>query len=163
MASLQERSGSFRILFCYHGKLHTFTLGKVQRDEAETKAAQVDYLLMRLKQRLITLPDGVDIVTFVEHDGKPPADPSREPIPRKAITLGQARERYVQTLSGGAIEDNSLATIKMHLGHFVRTLGEGFVLTELTQPDLQRHVSERAKKHYRGKKLSPVTLKKEMA
>jgi hypothetical protein len=28
MASLQERNGSYRVLFCYHGKLHTFTNGK---------------------------------------------------------------------------------------------------------------------------------------
>ena len=27
---------------------------------------------MRLKQRLIVLPDGTDIVTFIEHDGNPP-------------------------------------------------------------------------------------------
>ena len=27
MASLQERNGSYRILFCHHGKLHTFTQG----------------------------------------------------------------------------------------------------------------------------------------
>ena len=72
MASLQERNGSYRVLFCHHGKLHTFTIGKVEKDEAENKARQVDYLLMRLKQRLIVLPEGTDIVTFVEHDGKPP-------------------------------------------------------------------------------------------
>ena len=72
MASLQERNGSYRVLFCHHGKLHTFTIGKVAKDEAENKARQVDYLLMRLKQQLIVLPDGTDIVTFIEHDGKPP-------------------------------------------------------------------------------------------
>ena len=49
MASLQERNGSYRILFCHHGKLHTFTIGKVEKDEAENKARQVDYLLMRLR------------------------------------------------------------------------------------------------------------------
>ena len=38
MASLQEPNGSYRILFCYHGKLHTFTIGKVGKDEAENKA-----------------------------------------------------------------------------------------------------------------------------
>ena len=69
MASLQERNGSYRVLFSHHGKLHTFTIGKVEKDEAEHKARQVDYLLMRLKQRLIVLPEGTDIVTFVEHDG----------------------------------------------------------------------------------------------
>ena len=56
MASLQERGGSYPILFCYHGKLHTFTIGKVEKSEAEGKARQVDYLLMRLKQRLLILP-----------------------------------------------------------------------------------------------------------
>jgi len=77
MASLQERNGSYRVLFSHHGKLHTFTIGKVEKDEAENKARQVDYLLMRLKQRLIVLPEGTDIVTFIEHDGKTPRTPGR--------------------------------------------------------------------------------------
>ncbi|HEY7326451.1 MAG TPA: tyrosine-type recombinase/integrase [Gemmataceae bacterium] len=51
----------------------------------------------------------------------------------------------------------------MHLRHFVGTLGAGMILEELTQPDLQRHISERGRKKYRGKPLSPITLKKEMA
>lgn len=163
MANLQERNGSFRIQFMFQGKLKGFTLGRVERSEAENKTRQVDYLLMRLKQRLIALPDSVDIVTFVEHDGKPPVAVNGIPITRQSITLGDARDRYLQTLAGGAVEDNSLATIRMHLGHFVRTFGEGAILEELTQPDLQRHVSERGRKKYRGKSLSPVTLKKEMA
>jgi integrase len=33
----------------------------------------------------------------------------------------------------------------------------------LTLPDLQRHVDARARKRYRGRPLSPVTLRKEMA
>ena len=39
MAGLQERSGSYRILFRYHGKQHTLTLGKVT--QAEAKSAQL--------------------------------------------------------------------------------------------------------------------------
>jgi hypothetical protein len=62
MASLQQRNGSFRFIFRYRGKEHFVTVGKVSREEAEGKAAQVKYLLMRLKQRLIDLPTGVDIV-----------------------------------------------------------------------------------------------------
>jgi integrase len=162
MASLQKKGESFYCQFMYHGKRHTFTVGAVSEEEAENKARQVDYLLMRLKQRLIVLPDGVDIVTFVEHDGKPPSVASI-PITRQSITLGDARDRYLQTLSGGAIEENSLSTIRMHLRHFVGTLGAGLTLEELTQPDLQRHISARARKKYRGKPLSPITLKKEMA
>ncbi len=162
MASLQKKGDSYYCQFCYHGKRYTFTVGAVSEEEAGNKSRQVDYLLMRLKQRLIVLPDDVDIVTFVEHDGKPPSVDGI-PITRQSITLGDARDRYLETLSGGAIEDNSLSTMRMHLRHFVGTLGDGIILEELTQPDLQRHISERARKKYRGKPLSPVTLKKEMA
>ena len=57
--------------------MHGFTLGRVTRLEAESKARQVEYLLMRLRQKLITLPAGTDVVTFVEHDG-PPRRPVRQ-------------------------------------------------------------------------------------
>lgn len=86
MASLQERNGSYRVLFCYHGKLHTFTIGQVAKDEAENKARQVDYLLMRLKQRLIVLPEGTDIVTFVEHDGNRRTPDLNWPTPRARLS-----------------------------------------------------------------------------
>jgi integrase len=51
----------------------------------------------------------------------------------------------------------------MHLNHFEHTLGERFHLQQLTAADLQGHVNERLKKKYRGRHLSTVTLKKEMA
>ena len=47
----------YRIQFLHHGKLHDFTICKVDRDEAETKTRQVEYLIVRLKQRLIVLPE----------------------------------------------------------------------------------------------------------
>jgi hypothetical protein len=72
MASLQPRGWSYACVFCWHGRSKWFTIGKVSETEARAKPAQVDYLLMRLKQRLIELPPGVDIVGFVRHDRKPP-------------------------------------------------------------------------------------------
>jgi integrase len=159
MASLQERNGSYRVLFCHHGKLHTFTIGKVQKDEAENKARQVDYLLMRLKQRLIVLPDGTDIVTFVEHDGKPPnLGPTLSDTSRQAVTLGHLKDRYLTTHANGTIEANSLDTCKLHLGHFARVLGDSFPLGELTLGRMQEYVNHRAKA-----KISPVTIRKEIA
>ena len=62
MAAIEERSGRFRIHFRWHGKQEKLALGKVSAEEAASKAAQVDYLLMRLKQRLIELPPDVDII-----------------------------------------------------------------------------------------------------
>src|SRR5437868_722747 len=116
MASLQERNGSYRVLFCHHGKLHSFTIGKVENEEAENKARQVDYLLMRLKQRLLVLPEGIDIVTFIEHDGKPSlSGPTLPNAPRQAVTIGDLKDRFFATYSNGTIEANSLATCQMHL------------------------------------------------
>jgi integrase len=159
MASLQERNGSYRILFCHHGKLHTFTIGKVRKDEAENKARQVDYLLMRLKQRLVVLPVGTDIVSFIEHDGTPPdTGPTLADAPRQVITVGLLRDRYLITHGNGTIEANSLDTCKLHLRHFCRILGDGFPLGELSLSKLQDYVSNRAKA-----KVAPVTIRKEMA
>lgn len=55
MSGIQFRHGGYRVSFRYQGKRHIFTLGEVPKDEAENKARQVDYLLMRLKQRLAIL------------------------------------------------------------------------------------------------------------
>src|SRR5579872_7158989 len=158
MASLQERNGSYRILFCHHGKLHTFTIGKVEKSEAEAKARQVDYLLMRLKQRLLVLPEGTDIVTFVEFDGNPPAiGPTLPESPRQSITVSVLNERYLATLSNGTIEANSLATVAMHLRHFRRVLGDGFPLPNITLGKLQEYVNLRAKNN-----ISAYTIRKEI-
>src|SRR5271167_4794909 len=129
MASLQERNGSYRILFCHHGKLHTFTIGQVEKDEAENKARQVDYLLMRLKQRLLVLPEGTDIVTFIEQDGKPPdMGPTLPAAPRQAVSLGHLKERFLTTHANGSVEASTLETCKVHLSHFCRVLGDNFPL-----------------------------------
>jgi integrase len=158
MAALQERGGSYRVIFRHNGKYHTFTLGTVGQDEAESKAAQVDYLLMRLKQRLITLPEGTDIVTFIQHDGKPPDVPNLPDAPRKAVTIAHLKERFLVTFGNGTIEANSLDTCKLHLSHFCRFLGEAFPLGDLSTSRLQDYINRRSRQ-----KISPVTIRKELA
>ena len=96
--AVQERNGSYRILFRYEGKQLAFAVGRVCVAEAKAKSSQVDYLLMRLKQGLIVLPAGVDVVDFVRHDGSPPP-----PVPAPSLTtpkspeptLGFLRDRYL--------------------------------------------------------------------
>ena len=69
MAWVRFRSGSYQVNFRFAGRERNFTLGPVSQVEADAKAAHVDYLLLRLKQGLIELPPGVDVVSFVEQDG----------------------------------------------------------------------------------------------
>src|SRR4051812_8508437 len=98
MAALQERNGSYRVIFNYRGQQRAFTLGRVAEAEAKAKAAQVDYLLMRLKQGLIEMPPGCDAVAFFRHDGAPPSAPAPMPsAPASAPTLADLRDRYLDT------------------------------------------------------------------
>jgi integrase len=162
MAALQERNGSFRVIFRYHGKQQTVPVGKVSREEAEAFAGKVGYLLLRIKQRLVHVPPGVAITEFLLADGQVKA-PEQAAAAPEAVTFARLKEQYLEAHRHGAMEANSLATAAMHLGHFGRTLGQKFALRELTLADLQRHVNRRARKKYRGKPLSPVTLRKEAA
>jgi integrase len=160
MATLQERNGSFRVLFCYNGKRETFTIGKVGRQEAESTAAQVDHLLMRIEQRFLAVPVGVDIVAFIRNGGKKPEEGA--PMQRAEITLGQLRERYLETHGNGSLEKTSLDGIRLHFKHLVTTLGERYPIRTLTLADLQRHVDRRAKAKGIHGRLSPATIKKEI-
>jgi len=158
MASIQRKGRNWYCQFCYHSDRHTFTIGKVSEDEARAKSAQVEYLLMRLKQRLVELPPGVDIVAFVQYDGKPPAS-SVGPVDapsRQSLTLGSLRDRYLATHKD-AKESNTLDTKGTHFRHLVDTLGERFPVAELRPTDLQRHIERRVKES-----ISPVTVRKEV-
>jgi hypothetical protein len=90
MASVHQKGKAWHCQFVYHGARHTFSLGKVSQEEVETRANQVDYLLMRLKQNLLHVPPSMNIVTFIEFDGKPPETLSDDEI----LTLACLRDRY---------------------------------------------------------------------
>jgi hypothetical protein len=156
VASLQERNGSYRVQFFHYGKLHGFTLGKVTPAEARAKAAQVDYLLMRLKQNLLTLPPGTDLVSFIRHDGRPPAAaPSVPEAPRRTVTLAVLKDRCLAAHGNGTLGANSLATCGIHLSHLCRVLGDALPLAGLTTADHQGYVNMR--------RVAAVTRRKEIA
>ena len=168
MASLQKKGESWYCQFLYHGKRHTFTIGKVEPDEAEAKANQADYLLMRIRQGLLTVPPGIDIVLFLQHDGKPPPEPVSPTADGahakvQTLTLGALRDRYLETHGNGSLEQTTLEGINTHFRHLVATLGERFPIRELGMADLQTHIDRRAKmKGLKKGKLSPATIKKEI-
>ncbi len=99
--------------------------------------------LSDLERGRLHLPPDADLITFLLSDGKLTQRPQDTPPP-KAITLGELRDRYVQTHSNGAMEQNSLDTVKMHLRHFVASLGESFAIPTLALTHLQEHVDRRS-------------------
>ena len=156
MASLQTRSGSWRIIFRYRGQQHFVTVGPVDQTEAQGVKARYEYLLRLLKQRLLKLPPGVDIVTFLTHDGKAPEIPAESPSAE--VTFARFRDGYLETVSNGALEKNTLSTFRIHLTHLASTLSEGFPIAGLAHADLQRHVSRRSA--HDG--VSAITIRKEI-
>ncbi len=163
MATLQLRNGSYRVLFCFRDRRHSFTVGRVDRREAELAAAGVERILLRIDQGLLEAPANDDIVGFARRDGRPaPAAPP--PPASRTLALGELRERYLATHGNGAIEVSTLRTARTHLDHVVATLGADFPLAELDASHLQRHIDRRAKaKGRRERPLSPVTIRKELA
>jgi len=154
MAALQFRNGVYRLLFQYHGKQHTYTVGKVSVAEARQWKARTENLLMRIRQRMLAVPRGVSISDFILHDGNPPVDPAI--AVRKDTTLHQLSEGYLNTVSNGAIEANTLTTAKIHLAHIDKSFGENFILAGLTLGKLQEHITRRSKE------VVAVTIKKEL-
>jgi hypothetical protein len=119
MASLQKKGEAFYCQFCYLGRRYTVTVGKVSEDEAEAFAGGTDLILLRLKQKLITLRPGVGIEEFVLSGSKTP----EQPVPTvEPIAFSAVKQKYLDTHGNGAMEANSLQTVGMHLKHIERTL-----------------------------------------
>jgi integrase len=156
MASLQLRSGSWRVILRHRGSQHFVTVGEVDQVEAQSVKSRYEYLLRLLKQRVLTLPVGMDIVTFLRHDGKPPDTTTESGAPE--LTFAQIRDGYLTTIGNGSVENNTLYTSKIHLAHLAGTLGERFVIASLAHADLQRHVTRRST----SDKVAAVTIKKEL-
>jgi hypothetical protein len=140
MAGLQSRNGSWRIIFWYKGKQHSFFLGEVAESEARAVGAKVDYWLMRLKQKLVDLPPGCDVVTFVQHDGHPPEHPKPA---KKELTLGDLQDVYFRSQEK-KLEQTTLDGIRLHFDHLTRILGPKRLITPLTRADLQAYVEKRS-------------------
>jgi integrase len=158
MPSIQKKGQSYYCQFTYHGKRHTFTLGEVSAQEANAKASQVNYLLIRLKQGTLTLPAGIDIVHFMQQDGNPTkVAPTLPEAPRKGVTLIHLRDRWIETYANGTIEASSLKTCRIHFNHFCNFLGEAFPLNELKHSVLQDYVNKRSAK------VGTTTIRKEIA
>ena len=160
MASLELRHHTYRVVFMHAGRRYGFSLDTGDRPTAEALCGGVEKTLMLLGQGILRVPDGADVVAFVRSGGK--ADDPASPAPA-AVTFATLRERYLATHRGGAMEANSLATVEMHLKHIGETLGDRFPVRQLALSDVQRHVDRRLQKKYRGRQLSPFTLRKEVA
>ena len=165
MAWLEEHptSGHFKICFRWDGRKQKKTIKTQSRKEAEGVLLRFQENIALIERGRLEVPLNADIGTFLLSDGKLTQKAKSAPA-RAVLTLAELSDRYVQTHSHGAMEQNSLDTVKMHLRHFVASFRGDYPVQTLALTQLQEHVDRRAKKkgvHQRP--LSPVTLRKEVA
>jgi|CXWL01.1.fsa_nt_gi integrase len=153
MAGIRRKGEAFYCTFRFQGRRHYFTVGDVTEAQALAKGTEVDETLALIERGRLTVPDGVSLEDFVASGGKAPVVSARP----ETITARQLVDHYLQTHANGTIEESSLGTARTHLNHCVESLGERFRIQTLTLLHLQEHVDRRRKK------VSAVTLKKEMA
>jgi len=164
MAVTEKRGEWYWIDFRFGGRRYRQSLKTHDPTVAETVAGGVNRTLMLLEQEALQIPEGADIVSFVLSGGRAVKSCESNGHLKEPTTLAQLTEKYLETLSIGAVEQSSLKTIQMHLQHVIKTLGGRFRIGGLTLNDLQGHVNTRAtKKGIRGRKLSAMTLRKEIA
>ncbi|MGE0529460.1 MAG: tyrosine-type recombinase/integrase [Bdellovibrionales bacterium] len=158
MPSLELRSTHYRLVFRFRGKKYSHTLKTNNRHQAEILLGGVEKTLWRLEQGLLELPLGADIVSFVLTDGKV----SHKPEQAKVLTLETLCNQFQNQLPLGAMEENSLATLLLHLKHFERILGTRFNIGDLKLEQLQNYVQQRSQEQRGNKLISPVTIRKEI-
>ena len=163
MAWLEQHptSGHFKICFRWDGRKHKKTVKTENRKVAGAVLSRFNENLGLLERGRLELPDGADIGTFLLSDGKLGGQPVAPKTP-EFQTLSELRDAYLAVHSNGSLEKNSLATLAMHLRHFIATFGKSCPVSAISAADLQRHINRRAGKRYRGRPLSAVTLRKEM-
>ena len=172
MAFAEKHGNWYRLVFRHGGKRFTHKLKTQEKDMAEAIVGGVNRTLMLVEQQILRIPQNADVVEFVLNGGQPMKaveTPAEMPVDVNghlvtAITFEQLKKQYIETLSIGSVEENSLDTVAMHLRHFIVTLGGTFPLQTLSLGHLQEHVERRSrKKGIHGKRLSPVTMRKEVA
>ena len=143
MAWLQCRNGSWRVLFRHKKEQYTFWIGEVAEHEARAISAKVDYWLMRIKQKLVHVPNGCDIVTFIQHDGNPPEHAPAQAAEHKELTLAALRDAYFKS-QVKKLEQTTLDGIRLHFDHLQRLMGKDRLISPLTRADMQRYVEKRS-------------------
>jgi integrase len=172
VAALELRNKTYRVVFMYQDRKYGYSLATGDAQTANALKGGVEKTLMLIGQGALSVPAGADVVEFVKYGGKPSqakAVSAGGGENDQPVRLGAFKDLYLEARSGGSMETNSLATARMHVGHFERTLGADFDLRKLTLADLQRHLNRRRKegdprrKKARHAPISPTTLRLEMS
>ena len=161
MASLEldKPSGRFRIRFRYAGEAYKRSLETDDRREAQAILGRVEETLRLLDRGRLEIPADADPGSFILSDGKPNGKPSSP----RTMTVKSLLQSYQKSIPEGAKADTTLRTEETHVSHLLNHLPVGRSAQTVTTAEMQRYVDKRLCDKYRGKRIGPGTVKKEVA
>ena len=153
MASLQQRSGWFHLLFRFDGRQFSHALKTRDRREADAIRGTVDRVLIRVRNKEIPPPPpDADVTAYLLAGGKV-VDETRSATP--VLTLRELSDRYIQTHGNGALEPKTLVMLRIHFTHLIRHFGERKAVAQFTTGLLQEYVTARCQ--MKGKQQRPIS------
>ncbi|HBE71545.1 MAG TPA: hypothetical protein DDW52_25660 [Planctomycetaceae bacterium] len=160
MASIQQDpSGNFHVCFRFRNRRFKRSLKTHIKRKAEAAASRVEENIRLIDDGRIELPEDVDIPVFLLSDGKLLEKPKLV----ENVSLGSLFTRYRESIPDDSIEATSLATMKIHMKHVTRILGESQTLRAVRKPHLQEYVTQRSREPGRHGNISAATIRKEIA
>jgi integrase len=161
MATLkQHSSGVWRVRFWYNGIQYFRSLETENERTANGLLATIEETLGLLKTGRLTIPvETEDVGAWIVSGGKQTA----RPVFKERHPLKDVVEEYFDSIPVGAKADNSIATERTHLNHFVRLLKGSTPIDSIGVAELQDYVALRSKEDgIRGRKVQPDTIRKEL-
>ncbi|MCC7086524.1 MAG: site-specific integrase [Pirellulales bacterium] len=160
MAWLQQYpSGHYHISFRLGGRKFKRSLDTKSESDAQGMAGRIEDNIKLVERGILSIPPGADIPRFLLSDGKI-VGPVEAPA---VVSLGTLLDQYEKAISGGVVEDSTLATIRIHAKHLKRILGEKTDVRTISRDRLQEYINaRRAQRSNRGTAISPITIRKEL-
>ena len=162
MASLEQQGsgGNYRVIFWFGGRKFSRTLKTSKDEEAVSVLHRLEENIRLVERGRLEIPPDADLATFLLSDGRL----DKKPVLPTTLNLGDLVATYCKQLPKDSLEANTLCTMEIHLKHLKRILKPKLLVNSITQQHLQQYVEQRSReKGRRGKCVSTVTMKKELA
>ncbi|QDU10907.1 tyrosine-type recombinase/integrase [Gimesia aquarii] len=165
MASLENRTGYFNVVFRFGGKKYTRSLHTDDEKEANRLLANLEQTVRDVKSGRIFLPADADIPTFLLSDGKltTPHVSSSDSISEIQLSLHDLFESFFTSLPDNSLELSTISQMKTHQNNLLRVLGSETITDNIDLNMLDSYCQKRRKdKGRRNRKVSASTIKKEL-
>jgi len=161
MAWVEQHGQRFHVAFRIGDRRFKKTLKTTDRRAADALAQRIDERLRLIEAGHIVLPEGADLVAYLMSDGRLEQTVSVEK--KVGRILGEIIPEYLISTNQGSLESNSFRTLKIHLNHILKVLGNTCRIESVTFASLQGYIDSRSRsKGRRGKPLSATTIRKEL-